>query len=155
MSIVRLRAFAVFVASSLLMLLESFKAPAFSRPVPIPLFQGMKYDLARQRLIHGGWQAYTAGGADMLFLMGETSPDRDLQISLRNDFRKQGWYETLHCYPTGSGACYHLFFDSTGKKIIIETIKDYKSGINAVRHWHECTFAANEFLTEACSTPVN
>jgi hypothetical protein len=99
--------------------------PSILSPLPVqaqsvPITVGMNYGVARQRLIQAGWQPLTPGGARALWSYG-SQDYMDQQMMLAGAFRRQKWFETLGCAPTGLGTCQHQFFDINGRGLIVET----------------------------------
>ena len=102
----------------------------------IPLKFGMNYEQARANLIAAGWQPHVPTGA-MLLSCGsrgtcvykglDRQNDRarkaffDMEVSYRKAFRNRGWYETVHCYQTGAGWCFHSFTDVNGRELLVRT----------------------------------
>jgi len=80
----------------------------------------MNYGIARQRLIQAGWQPLIPGGARALWSHGSQDYMKQ-QMMLAGAFRRQKWFETLGCAPTGLGTCMHQFFDINGRGLIVET----------------------------------
>lgn len=87
-------------------------------------------------LIDNGWQPYMPTGTLMLACRGEhwtcTYEGLDesekarasffrVELGLRKVFRQNGWYETVHCYPTGTGWCFHSFSDVNGRELVVRT----------------------------------
>lgn len=100
----------------------------------LPLRVGMNYGEAREKLIRQGWQPHMPSGASILSC-GDRSPciheglgnseDARLfvstEIRLRKVFRDHGWYETVHCYSSGAGWCFHSFTNANGKELVVQT----------------------------------
>ena len=122
---------AVFAAGCCLSVL--FSEACYGQSVPLNV--GMPYGQARAILIREGWQPHLPNGSLMLSC-GDRSPctydglDQSekarssffrQQINLREAFRVHGWYETIHCYPTGAGWCFHVFSDVHGRELIVQT----------------------------------
>ena len=108
---------------SLLPLAIALPAILFSLTVsaePVPITVGMNYGVARQRLIQAGWQPLIPGGARALWSHGSQDYMKQ-QMMLAGAFRRQKWFETLGCAPTGLGTCMHQFFDINGRGLIVET----------------------------------
>ena len=100
----------------------------------LPLRVGMNYREARNKLIQQGWQPHTPAGAANLSCgdrgpciykgRGDSEDARrffNTEIALRKAFRDQGWYETVHCFPTGMGWCFHSFTNASGKELVVQT----------------------------------
>ena len=101
----------------------------------LPLKAGMDYGEARAKLIKQGWQPHVPTGA-LILSYGDRGPCiyqgldssklgrasfMNREIELRKVFRSNGWYEAIHCYPTGAGWCHHSFANAYGKKLIVKT----------------------------------
>lgn len=106
-----------------------------SKPQAVPITVGMPYANARTILIQNGWQPHIPHGPDLL-ACSDTDPctyqglDQSQKAresfmraekALRKAFRERGWFETIHCYPSGRGSCYHLFTDVNKRRLLIET----------------------------------
>jgi hypothetical protein len=87
----------------------------------VPITVGMNYGVARQRLIQAGWQPLMPGGARALWSESVNEDYMNQQMMLAGAFRRQKWFETLGCAPTGLGTCQHQFFDLNGRGLIVET----------------------------------
>ena len=90
----------------------------------VPLRVGMDYTQARKVLLDNGWQPFIPTGALRLACNGK-SPCEDrfvnTNLALREQFRNRGWYETVHCFGTGAGLCYHQFYDINGRGLVVVT----------------------------------
>lgn len=90
----------------------------------VPLRVGMNYTQSRKVLLDNGWQPFLPAGANLL-ACGDENPCNNrsinLEKSLRRQFRARGWYETVHCFPTGKGLCYHQFYDINGRGLVVVT----------------------------------
>lgn len=101
----------------------------------VPLTVGMPYGQARAVLIREGWQPHLPASS-LILSCGDRSPCtyRGLdqsekarssflrrEMDLRKAFRIHGWYETIHCYPTGAGWCFHSFSDIYGRELVVQT----------------------------------
>ena len=100
----------------------------------LPLSVGMNYGEARNKLINQGWQPHVPAGVASLSCgdrgpciykgLGDSEDARSFintEIALRRAFRDQGWHETVHCYPSGAGWCFHSFTNASGKELIVQT----------------------------------
>ena len=101
----------------------------------LPIKVGMNYGEARSRLVQQGWQPHVPTGASLLSCGSKGTCIYDgldksakaktsffqSEINFRKVFREQGWYETVHCYPTGAGWCFHSFTDAYGKELVVRT----------------------------------
>ena len=100
----------------------------------LPLRVGMNYGEARNNLIQQGWQPHVPAGAAILSCgdrgpciykgLGDSEDARSFikrEITLRKAFRDQGWYEAVHCYPTGAAWCFHSFTNVSGKVLVVQT----------------------------------
>ena len=103
---------------------------------PNPILIGMDYGSVRQQIIQEGWQPYVPVGALALSCSGKKGPctyngidqsneARDSfikrEIALRKFFRDLGWFEAIHCFPTGPGWCYHSFNNINGMELVVQT----------------------------------
>lgn len=101
---------------------------------PLPLRVGMNYGEARAKLIQQGWQPHIPSGVDMLSCgdrgqcryegFGNSEDARkfiNMEIGLRKAFRNRGWFETVQCYATGAGDCFHSFTNADGKELVVQT----------------------------------
>ena len=85
----------------------------------LPLRVGMNYGEARNNLIQQGWQPHVPYKG-----LGDNEDARSFikrEITLRKAFRDQGWYEAVHCYPTGAAWCFHSFTNVSGKELVVQT----------------------------------
>jgi hypothetical protein len=100
----------------------AFGADAMSQNVPLRV--GMNYTQSRKVLLDNGWQPFLPAGANLL-ACGDANPCNNrsinLEKALRRQFRARGWYETVHCFPTGKGLCYHQFYDINGRGLVVVT----------------------------------
>jgi hypothetical protein len=89
----------------------------------VPLRVGMNYTQARNALLDNGWQPFIPSGADLLACNYREFCDRSINLekALRRQFRANGWYETVHCFPTGKAFCYHQFYDINSRGIVVVT----------------------------------
>ena len=101
----------------------------------LPLKMGINYEDAREKLIEQGWRPHVPSGIQNLscgdkepctYKGLETSEEAKdsffkTEIGLRQVFRDQGWYEAVHCYPTGAGWCYHSFTNANGQELVVRT----------------------------------
>ena len=115
----------------------------------LPLKVGMNYREARHKLIQQGWQPHLPSSVSILSCgdrgpciykgLGDSEDARrfiDREISLRKAFRDQGWYETIHCYPSGAGWCFHSFTNASGKELVVQTGSGaYKQVPNVIKFY--------------------
>jgi hypothetical protein len=104
----------------LALVLPAILSPLGVQAQSVPITVGMNYAVARQRLIQAGWQPLIPGGARALWSYG-SQDYMNQQMMLAGAFRRQKWFETLGCAPTGLGTCQHQFFDLNGRGLIVET----------------------------------
>lgn len=100
----------------------AFGAEAMSQNVPLRV--DMNYTQARKVLLDNGWQPFIPTGALRLACDGKSPCEyrfADRAIALRKQFRNRGWYETVHCFGTGAGLCYHQFYDINGRGLVVVT----------------------------------
>ena len=100
----------------------AFGSEAMSQNVPLRV--DMNYTQARKVLLDNGWQPFVPAGANVLTCQfGNPCNNRsiDSEKRLRRQFRARGWYEAVHCFPTGAGFCYHQFYDINGRGLVVVT----------------------------------
>ena len=115
----------------------------------LPLRVGMNYGEARDKLIQQGWQPHMPTGAEILSCgdrgpctykgLGDSEDARSFinrEIELRQAFRDRGWHETVHCYPSGAGWCFHSFTNASGKELVVQTGSGaYKKVPNVIKFY--------------------
>ena len=99
----------------------AFGTDAMSQNVPLRV--GMDYTQARKVLLDNGWQPFVPAGANLLACANENpcNSSINLEKKFRQQFRNRGWYETVHCFGTGKGLCYHQFYDINGRGLAVVT----------------------------------
>ena len=113
----------------------AFGSEAMSQNVPLRV--DMNYTQARKVLLDNGWQPFVPAGAHVLTCnFGKPCIfPIDSEKSLRRQFRARGWYEAVHCFPTGRGLCYHQFYDINGRGLVVVTGSGYYT-MPSVQHFY-------------------
>lgn len=126
----------------------SFLTTGTANAQTLPLKVGMNYGEARGKLIEQGWQPHMPSGAAILSC-GDRGPCTPLglnkeaqlefindEIALRKVFRDRGWFETVHCYPSGAGWCFHSYTNANGKELVVQTGSGaYKEVPNVIKFY--------------------
>ncbi len=131
-------------------LLATSCTETYSNAQTLPLKVGMNYGEAREKLIEQGWQPHMPSGAAILSC-GDRGPctyeglDKseegrlrfiNTEIALRKVFRDRGWFETVHCYPSGAGWCFHSYTNANGKELVVQTGSGaYKEVPNVIKFY--------------------
>ena len=125
-------------------LLATSCTETYSNAQTLPLKVGMNYGEAREKLIEQGWQPHMPSGAAILScgdrgpcVVDDRGPARiNDEIALRKVFRDRGWYETVHCYPSGAGWCFHSYTNANGKELVVQTGSGaYKEVPNVIKFY--------------------
>ena len=114
----------------------AFGSEAMSQNVPLRV--DMNYTQARKVLLDNGWQPFVPAGADLLTCNFGRDPciDRSIDLRSRRQFRARGWYEAVHCFPTGRGLCYHQFYDINGRGLVVVTGSGSYTMMPSVQHFY-------------------
>ena len=121
---------------------------AFAQTLPLKV--GMNYEEAREKLVEQGWQPHVPSGFAQLSCDGrdpctyvglDNSEEAErsfinLQIALRKVFRDRGWFETVHCFPSGAGFCHHSYTNPEGRELLVQTGSGaYKEMPSVIKFW--------------------
>lgn len=92
---------------------DFFPQPPSAVHAPLPRIGGHEYDLAREMLIHVGWQPY----------MNHWSRGEDWDMTFGNGayFWQKGYHEIQSACPTGYSQCVFAYEDAYGNKLIVVT----------------------------------
>ena len=105
--------------------LPAILSPLTVQAQSVPIFVGMEYGVARQRLINAGWKPLVSLVPAARWFKKLNGPERDYHLTAQTDlasyFRSRGWFETLDCAPTGRGLCGQQFFNANGKGLVVAT----------------------------------